>query len=150
MNTKQFATSPVLTVQQPFQTTSNQADINVQKLITGLKSEWSEEFIYWKETSDSYKKILKLESLKKALGKTSLTILSRQLDTLIQIEFLNIEKDINILFEQAHQGFELEGFDYMEGYWDLKNEINYFRKQARNIQICALQHINRHLPLYIF
>ncbi len=141
---------PVIVDFQHSSTSSNKADYQFKKLITSLKSEWSEDYIYWKESSERYKKILKLEALKKAHGKTNLSILSRQLDTLIQIEFFNIEKEINMLFQQAHQGFELEGFEFMEGYWDLKNEIQHFRKQARSIQLSVLQHINRHLPLCIF
>jgi len=149
MIAKNHATSPFLNPDQ-HSTTSEITNLNVRKLITGLKSEWSEEYIYWKETNESFKKILRLESLKKTHGKTSLAILSRKLDTLINIEFFSIEKEINLRFEQAHQGFELEGFDFMDTYWDLKNEIQHFRKQARNIQLNVLQHINKHLPLYIF
>jgi len=123
MNTETHALEAVLSPEISHGSTTSTPNLEFQKLITSLKSEWAEEYIYWNEASEGYKRILRLEVLK---------------------------KDINQLFLQAHQGFQLEGFDMMEAYFDLKNEIQHFRKQARSIQLNGLKHINRHLPLYIF
>ena len=150
MTTKPLSTNFEVSTLNLETTNNSISSLDFQKLIFELKSEWSDEYIYWNATLDRFKNILRLESLKTSQGKTNLKILTRQLETLISLEFYNIEKEINELHVQAHGGFVIEGYDFMEVYWDLKGEVKNFRKQARSIQLNTLQHINRHLPLYIF
>lgn len=122
-----------------------------QKLIVKLKSDWSQEYIFWNSSIQEYDRISQSGALKENHGKVKLSILTRKLKELMNENFVQIESEINELITLSHNpNPTLEYEELEERYWDLQNEIQHFRKQTRNFQIMILQHINRHLPLFIY